>query len=306
MRWAAFGTYDQTRHPRVAVLLEGLRASGDEVVEINVPLRLDTAGRVQLLRQPWRLPVFAVRLLRCWTLLVWRSRQVRRPDAVLVGYLGHFDVRLARLLFRRSPIVLDHLVSATGTARDRGLTGGGGLKHRVLAWIDSGALKSADVIVVDTAEHEAALPPDAQARAVIASVGATAAWFAVGAARLTPSAAPASPTPAPAVAAAPTPPVPAAPAPPVPAAPVPPVPAPPGPPFRAPVPPVPARPCPPFRRARPPVPARPCPPFRGASRPRVSRRPRPPFRRRPRPPFPRPPRPPFPRPPPPQPPPRRQ
>ena len=43
------------------------------------------------------------------------------PDAVLVGYLGHFDVLLARLLFRRTPIVLDHLIFAADTARDRGV-----------------------------------------------------------------------------------------------------------------------------------------------------------------------------------------
>jgi glycosyltransferase involved in cell wall biosynthesis len=183
VRWAAFGTYDQTRHPRVAVLIEGLRASGDQVVEVNVPLRLDTAGRVRMLREPWRLPLFAYQLLSCWARLIWRSRRIERPDAVLVGYLGHFDVRLARLLFRRTPIVLDHLVSAAGTARDRGLAGTSGLKHRLLTAIDRGALAAADVVVVDTAEHEAALPDTVRPRAVLAPVGATAAWFAQGAAR---------------------------------------------------------------------------------------------------------------------------
>jgi glycosyltransferase involved in cell wall biosynthesis len=183
VRWAAFGTYDQSRHPRVAVLIEGLRAGGDEVVEVNVPLRLDTAARVRMLRQPWRLPAFAGKLLSCWARLIWRARRVESPDAVLVGYLGHFDVRLARWLFGRTPIVLDHLVSATGTAQDRGLAGARGLKHRLLATIDRGALKAADLIVVDTAEHAAALPDDARARAVLVPVGATAAWFDQGSAR---------------------------------------------------------------------------------------------------------------------------
>ena len=88
MRWAAFGTYDVTRHPRVAVLVQGLRDSGDVVIELNEPLKLDTAGRVAMLRQPWRLPVFGGKLLRCWATLVRRSRRLPRPDAVLVGYLG--------------------------------------------------------------------------------------------------------------------------------------------------------------------------------------------------------------------------
>ncbi|GIF65818.1 hypothetical protein Ais01nite_38530 [Asanoa ishikariensis] len=180
MRWLAFGTYDVHRHPRVGVLIEGLRAAGDEVVEVNVPLELDTAGRVAMLRQPWRLPKLAWLLARCWTLLAVRARRAPAADAVLVGYLGHFDVRLARRLFRRTPIVLDHLVSAAGTARDRSLTasGGGGLKSKLMRWIDRGALGSADVVVVDTDEHLAALPADAAPRGVVALVGAGQQWFA--------------------------------------------------------------------------------------------------------------------------------
>jgi glycosyltransferase involved in cell wall biosynthesis len=185
VRWVAFGTYDRTRHPRVAVLMDGLRANGDEVAELNEPLRLDTAGRVAILRQPWRLPVLAVKLLRCWTLLVWRAREVRRdpPDAVLVGYLGHFDVRLARRLFRGVPVVLDHLVSAAGTARDRRLASRRGVKGRLLRAIDGGALRAADVVVVDTRAHQADLPPDAETKAVVAAVGAGEAWFDIGRSR---------------------------------------------------------------------------------------------------------------------------
>src|SRR3954447_8811607 len=120
------GTYDVDRHPRVGGLIAGLRAGGDDVVEANAPLPLDTAGRVRMLQQPWRLPVLALQLARCWWLVARRARRAAPPDAVLVGYLGHFDVHLARLLFPRTPIVLDHLVSAAGTAADRGLSGGAG------------------------------------------------------------------------------------------------------------------------------------------------------------------------------------
>jgi glycosyltransferase involved in cell wall biosynthesis len=185
VRWVAFGTYDRTRHPRVAVLLDGLRANGDEVTEVNEPLRLDTAGRVAMLRQPWRLPILAAKLLRCWTVLTWRAREVRRdpPDAVLVGYLGHFDVRLARRLFGQTPVVLDHLVSAAGTARDRGLAGSGGVKGRLMRAIDGGALGDADVVVVDTYEHQVALPVKASNKAVLAPVGASEEWFEIGRAK---------------------------------------------------------------------------------------------------------------------------
>jgi glycosyltransferase involved in cell wall biosynthesis len=176
MRILFFGTYDVTAHPRVGVLAEGLRAHGHEVIECNAPLGLDTADRVAILAQPWRLPVLVGRLASCWLRLARGSRGPR-PDAVVVGYMGHFDVRLARLLFRRTPIVLDHLIGASDTAKDRNLSGGG-LKPKLLGAIDAGALKSADIIVVDTDEHLAALPDGHRGRGVVVPVGAPDDWFA--------------------------------------------------------------------------------------------------------------------------------
>ncbi|MFC6019632.1 glycosyltransferase [Plantactinospora solaniradicis] len=188
MRWLVFGSYDVRRHPRVGVLIQGLRAAGDEVDEVNVPLALDTAGRVAVLQQPWRLPVLLGKLARCWALLVLRtcrhrSRRADGPvDAVLVGYLGHFDVRLARWLFPGTPIVLDHLVSAVGTARDRGLADADdGVRGRLMRAIDDGALRRADVVLVDTAEHLAGLPRSTRDRGVVVPVGAGTEWFEAGA-----------------------------------------------------------------------------------------------------------------------------
>jgi len=182
MRLLFFGTYDASAHPRVRVLRDGLAAHGARVLECNAPLGLSTAGRVAMLRQPWRLPLLALRLLRCWAALVVRSRRFRGggspgrwPDAVVVGYLGHFDVLLARRLFPHVPVVLDHLVGAGDTARDRGVRGG--LRGRLLARLDEAALSRADVVVVDTEEHRDALPEAHRGRAVVVAVGAPDDWF---------------------------------------------------------------------------------------------------------------------------------
>ena len=178
MRVLAFGTYDVRSHPRVAVLIEGLRAHGDEVVEVNVPLGIDTAARVALLRRPWRAPLFALRLARCWAVLAVRGRRLHRrfrPDVVLVGYLGHFDVRLARRLFGRTPVVLDHLIFAADTARDRKVATG--WKIRLLELLDRGALRSADLVVLDTDEHAALMPADLADRGVVVPVGVPQSWF---------------------------------------------------------------------------------------------------------------------------------
>ncbi|HWB34700.1 MAG TPA: glycosyltransferase, partial [Rugosimonospora sp.] len=183
MHWLAFGTYDTAAHPRVAALIDGVRAHGYEIVEVDEPLGLSTAQRVRMLHQPWRVPRLGYHLLRAWARLVRRTRALRRasrtPDVVLVGYLGHFDVLLARRLFPDSRIVLDHLVSAAGTAADRGATGR--LLHRLLRALDRAALRRADVVVVDTQANRDRLPPadpGRQRRDVVVPVGATAGWFA--------------------------------------------------------------------------------------------------------------------------------
>src|SRR2546422_1424707 len=100
MRIVGFGTYDVTRHPRPGIILDGLRAWGDDVLEINEPLGLSTAERVEILNRPvllYRL-VFAVG--RAWLRLARRLWRLRGEpmDAIFVGYLGHFDVVLARLV----------------------------------------------------------------------------------------------------------------------------------------------------------------------------------------------------------------
>ena len=176
MRVLLFGTYDTSAHPRVATIAEGMRARGAEVAECNAPLGLDTAARVGMLAQPWRVPALLARIARRWATLARTARRLPAPDVVVVGYLGHFDVHLARLIFRRVPVVLDHLVGASDTARDRRLDGGP--RQVLLRMIDSAALRAADIVVVDTEEHLAALPPRHRQRAVVVPVGAPSGWHA--------------------------------------------------------------------------------------------------------------------------------
>lgn len=175
----AFGTYDAARHPRIKVLIDGLRSAGHPVWEVNEPLGLSTAEKVRMLHQPWRLPLLLLRLLGCWWRLIRARFELRRrherPGVVLVGYLGHFDVVLARALFPRCTIVLDHLVFAGDTATDRGARG---LRVRALTLLDRVAVACADVVVVDTEEHRRMLPHPS--RGVVVPVGAEDRWFAAG------------------------------------------------------------------------------------------------------------------------------
>jgi len=170
-----FGTYDARKYPRVRVLQEGFEALGDEVLECNAPLRLDTAMRVRIVRHPWLAPVLAVRLAAAWARLAWRARRVPMIDLVVVGYMGHFDIHLARRLFPGVPIALDHLVSGSDTARDRGV--GGRFLLRLLDRLDRAALRAADHPCVDTVEHLSLVDSEAHDRALVVPVGAPDEWF---------------------------------------------------------------------------------------------------------------------------------
>ena len=179
MRTIIFGTYDTAMHPRIATIAEGLAARGFDVAECNIPLGLTTADRVDMLAKPWKVGGLAVRLASRWFGLAAKARKLGRPDAVVVGYLGHFDVHLARLLYprHRVPIVLDHLISAANTAKDRRIAGGG-MKQRLLTLIDAAALRAADIVVVDTEEHLEIVPEKYRSKAVVVYVGAPEPWHA--------------------------------------------------------------------------------------------------------------------------------
>jgi glycosyltransferase involved in cell wall biosynthesis len=176
MRVLFFGTYDERTHPRVQVLREGLAARGAEVDVCNAPLGVGTADRVAMVKRPWRALAFGLRVASAWIVLLWRSRNARRPDVVVVGYLGQFDVHLADLRFRRSTIVLDYMVGLGDTARDRRLDTRCAVM-RLLDGIDRAARRAADVVLVDT-EEQAALA-DSGGNAVVVPVGAPSAWHQV-------------------------------------------------------------------------------------------------------------------------------
>lgn len=171
-----FGTYDAQAHPRVQVLIDGLRAHGIVVEECNVPLGFGTQARVSLLARPWTAPAFAARLVSRWIAL-WRQAKRSEPaDVVVVPYMGHFDVHLARRRFPARPIVLDYFVSGSDTAKDRGVSGP--LRHNLLTLVDHAALRAADLVIVDTEEHLDLMPEWAHQKGVVVLIGAPDEWVA--------------------------------------------------------------------------------------------------------------------------------
>jgi len=180
VRILGFGTYDLTKHPRIGIVFDGLRASGDEVVLANVPLGFSTAERVEMLQRPWLVLRLVRRMLGNWWSIARSARRARAGgdiDAVVVGYMGHFDVLLARALFRRQPIVLDLLILAGDTARDRGVTSRP--KLALLDLLDRIAIAAADTVLVDTDENAALVPSPHRDKVIVVPVGAPVSWLSV-------------------------------------------------------------------------------------------------------------------------------
>ncbi|MBI4715091.1 MAG: glycosyltransferase, partial [Nitrospirae bacterium] len=77
-------------------------------------------------------------------------------DAVVVGYLGHFDMFLARPLasLRGKPLIFDAFLSLYNTViEDRKLFRPGSLPARFLLWTDRTACRMADRVLLDTEAH---------------------------------------------------------------------------------------------------------------------------------------------------------
>lgn len=182
-----FGTYQPERVTRVAVLLEGLRRQGFPVSECRVAPGTDSAVRVKSLRSPLALLSFCKATAKAWWALRAKARRMPPPKAVLVPYMGHFDVHLARRVFPQAVLVLDHLIFASETASDRRANR---LLTFLLHGIDALAIQAADLVVVDTEEHRQLVPKRWRHKAVVVPVGAPAAWIET-------SDAPAQPTSAP-------------------------------------------------------------------------------------------------------------
>jgi glycosyltransferase involved in cell wall biosynthesis len=160
-----FGTYDRAS-PRNTQVVSCLRRAGVAVVERH---------REVWGRHNWSLgPSQLARVVRAEGALARRRED--DADVVVVGYPGHFDMPAARRVARGRPVVFNPLVSLHDTlVGDRARFRRGSPVGAVLRAVDSGAFRSADLVVADTESHAAffrdtfRLPPE---RVEVALVGA--------------------------------------------------------------------------------------------------------------------------------------
>ncbi|NUU25381.1 MAG: glycosyltransferase family 4 protein [Streptomycetaceae bacterium] len=178
MRVMVFGTYDTTVHPRVGILVEGLQRQGVDVVVCNAALGQDDSGPARPPRHRTGTARTRMRHAAKLAELAARARRLPRPDVVLCGYQGRVDIQVARRLFPHVPLVLDHLESVDDAADRTGRPPRAGL--RMAMRVEASALRTADLILVDTEEHRRMLPAADRERAVVVPIGAAPHWFDAG------------------------------------------------------------------------------------------------------------------------------
>ncbi len=156
MRICFFGTYTlEEGYPVNRVILQGLRSVGAQVVECHA--RLWQQPHQRWSSRKWFLsPIFWVNTIWIYIKLIFMYFRMGSYDLMVVGYLGHQDIFLARLLnlFKAKPIVLIAFNSLYETVvQDRKLFSARHPIALILHWLDRTACRLADLVLLDTQAH---------------------------------------------------------------------------------------------------------------------------------------------------------
>lgn len=151
LRVCYFGSYNP-EYPRNRIVIDGLRANGVEVTECNIPAWGTTGNRVSLASGGWLNAGFLWKLVRCYAGLIRKEWSLLDYDVMLVGYPGQLDMYVARMLSwrRHKPLVFDVLMSLHLILEERGIAASSPLTARLACWVERGACKMADRIILDT------------------------------------------------------------------------------------------------------------------------------------------------------------
>ena len=146
-----FGTYRE-EYARNQILIEGLRRAGWEVVECHASLWRGVEDRVQAASGGWARPDFLLRAIKCYAQLLKKYRQAGEFDVLLVGYPGHLDVYLARILawIRRRPLAWDVLNSLYLISVERGIEERSPFTVKMIRRLEQIACRLPDRLFLDT------------------------------------------------------------------------------------------------------------------------------------------------------------
>ncbi len=153
MRICYFGTYERD-YPRNSIFIEGLKQNGVEVFECHAPLweKTQTKGK-DFGSSPAFVLSFILSQIRLFFKYIFI---IPKHDIIVVGYIGHLDIYLAKLLsfFGRKKLVFNPLISLFDTViSDRGYFDESSLKSKLFYFLDRTACKLSDMVFLDTNAH---------------------------------------------------------------------------------------------------------------------------------------------------------
>ncbi|MDF1666821.1 MAG: glycosyltransferase [Planctomycetota bacterium] len=155
MRVCFWGTFDRD-YSRHQILAKGLAENGVELLYCHEAVWQKSADKTKAYKGAFGKLVLAFQLAFAYLKLTLRYLFMPRHDIILVGFLGHFDMFLARFLaslFGRK-LVFDVFISLYDTSvHDRALTKDGGFWARSLKRLDRLSVRLADLVLLDTPEH---------------------------------------------------------------------------------------------------------------------------------------------------------
>ncbi len=150
-----FGTYRE-EYSRNIIMIAGLREVGVEVVECHQGLWRGIEDRVQAVEGGWLHLGFIRRVIGTyWKLLSGFIHLDKDFDVLMVGYPGHFDVFLARILawLWRKPLVWDVFMSIYLISIERGLAEKNKFTMALVRLAERTALRLPDLLIQDTGDY---------------------------------------------------------------------------------------------------------------------------------------------------------
>lgn len=156
MKVCYWGTYDK-EYPRNKTIILGLRKNGVEVIECHEPIWKSTQEKIAKASSGW----LDIKLIGRWIIvylkLIFRFfKEKERFDFIFIGYSGHFDIFLAKILskIKKIPLVFDAFLSIyEAFVVDRPAIKPNSVKAKILYWVDKYSCKLADIVLLDTNEH---------------------------------------------------------------------------------------------------------------------------------------------------------
>ncbi len=136
-------------------MIEGLRISGVEVIECHEKLWGGINDRVNIVSGGWKTPHFWLRVLKTYIKLIIQYNKIKDYDIMVVGYPGHFDVYIARILtwIKRKPLVWDILMSLYLITAERNLIDKSPFIIKTIRKLEETACKLPNLLILESVQY---------------------------------------------------------------------------------------------------------------------------------------------------------